>query len=375
MNRTALNDRIQWNAAAASLPGRHFLQSWEWGEFKSRYGWKTERIVWRNSENGLILAAAQILTRRIRVGPVPASVQYVPKGPLMDWGNSALAGAVLGDLERKARDEHAIQMKLDPDVVLGWGTPDSPEDRTEETGRITEASLRARHWRFSAEQVQFRNTAILDLHPDEDALLAGMKQKTRYNIRIALKHGVAIRPGNGADLPMLYRMYAETAARDGFVIRPETYYTDLWNSFLQAGSAQPLIAEVDGLPIAALVLFHFGGHGWYFHGMSREMHREKMPNYLLQWEAIRWLRGRGADSYDLWGAPDEFRETDSMWGVYRFKLGFGAQTVRHIGAWDFAPSPAVYAAYHTVLPRLLDITRALSRRRTRSLAEDSGGMG
>jgi len=369
MIQRMVNSRSEWNAAIAGLPDSHILQTWEWGEFKSRTGWTAERLIWQESDAGPILAAAQILTRTHRLGPIPAVIQYVPKGPLMDWDNPGLAGAVLRDLEQRARNSRAIQIKIDPDVVVGRGLPSSPEDQTPSPGRTAENHLAKRNWRFSAEQIQFRHTAILDLHPDEDALLAGMKQKTRYNIRIAMKHGVTVRAGLEQDLPMLYQMYAETATRDGFVIRPAAYYLDLWTSLLRAGMAQPLIAEMEGLPVAALVLFFFAGKGWYFHGMSRERHREKMPNYLLQWEAMRWLRGQGNQIYDLWGAPNTFTESDPMWGVYRFKLGFGAETVRHLGAWDFAPSPAVYHAYHRLLPRMLDITRALSRRRTRALAD------
>jgi peptidoglycan pentaglycine glycine transferase (the first glycine) len=143
---------------------------------------------------------------------------------------------------------------------------------------------------------------------------------------------------------------------------------------MRAGRAQPLVAEVEGLPVAALILFHAADRGWYLYGMSRALHREKMPNHLLQWEAIRFLRGRGYACYDLWGAPDAFAERDPLWGVLQFKLGFGGDIVRFAGAWDFAPSRLRYAAYHRILPRLLDITRFLARRRTRKLADSSRGI-
>jgi peptidoglycan pentaglycine glycine transferase (the first glycine) len=363
--------RDEWNAAVSGLPGAHILQSWEWGECKARYGWTVDRRLWLRDDRRPC-AAAQILRRRIRFGPFSAAVLYVPKGPLLDWRDKAVGDEVLAALEDLARREGAIQVKIDPDLVVATGEPDTPRNAPDHAGLDAVAGWKRRGWRFSREQIQFRNTVILDLRPEEEALLARMKQKTRYNIRLAGKRGVRVRAGSREDLPLLYQMYAETADRDGFIIRSGGYYTDIWQTMMQAGFAQALIAEAEGLPVAALILFRFAGRGWYFYGMSREMHREKMPNHLLQWEAVRWLRGHGAAQYDLWGAPDEFSATDPLWGVYTFKLGYGAEVVRHAGAWDFAPSPLRYAAYNTILPRALDLTRAVARRRTRMIAGNAG---
>ncbi len=129
-------------------------------------------------------------------------------------------------------------------------------------------------------------------------------------------------------------------------------------------SAEPLIAEMDGAPVAAVFIFYFAGRAFYLYGMSREAHREKMPNYLLQWEAMKRAKARGCTSYDLWGAPDEFNESDTMWGVYRFKEGLGGQVVRTLGAWDFPASRFWYKTYTQIVPRLLDIMRSRGRART-----------
>ncbi|MBN2084635.1 MAG: peptidoglycan bridge formation glycyltransferase FemA/FemB family protein [Anaerolineales bacterium] len=366
MNSQPVIDPEVWDSSIAPLPGAHALQAWDWGEAKSRFGWSVERRTW--DIDGSIVAAAQILRRSVRAGPVSATLFYVPKGPLLDWHSPRIRNAVLADLEAIARRAHAIQIKIDPDLIIGRGVPASAPEKTDEPGCEAVRALENRGWRFSPEQVQFRNTVILDLQPEESALLAAMKPKTRYNIRLAQKHGVSVREGAEQDLPLLYRMYAETADRDSFVIRSEEYYRDVWGAMMRAGRARPLIAEVEGLPVAALILFHFASRGWYLYGMSRALHREKMPNHLLQWEAMRWLKHRGASAYDLWGAPDVFAESDPMWGVFQFKTGFGGQVIRFSGAWDFAPSTLRYSAYHRILPRILDFTRILARRRTRKLA-------
>jgi lipid II:glycine glycyltransferase (peptidoglycan interpeptide bridge formation enzyme) len=376
-------DVHQWNDPVSGLPHSHILQSWEWGEFKSRYGWSARRLVW-NDANGHPVAAAQVLRRTI--GPptsnlrLPTSILYVPKGPLLDWGNESLRARVLDDLQVLARRERAIFIKIDPDTPpLSPSSPHAKRERSPEGAKSKDAvggdgggvtsDLRLRTWRFSRDQIQFRNTVTLDLRRSEDEILAGMKQKTRYNVRLAEKKGVRIRPGALADLDLLYRMYAETSVRDGFVIRSADYYRDAWGSFMRAGLAQPLIAEVEGEPVSALILFKFARTAWYIYGMSRETHREKMPNHLLQWEAMRWAKASGCETYDFWGAPDEFDESDPMWGVWKFKAGFGGQVVRRIGAWDYAPSPFLYRLYTVILPRVLEVMRWRGKRKTRAVLE------
>ncbi len=334
--------RTQWNAALAELPAAHVLQTWEWGAFKSRYGWQPVRYLWLDDDRPR--AAASVLTRRL--GRWPTAVMYVPKGPALDYENAALLEQVLAHLETTARRERALFVKIDPDVRA-----DTPE------GEAVVGTLRRRGWRGSCEQIQFRNTILLDLTRSPNELLAAMKSKWRYNVRLAARKGVTVRRGTLTDMPLLYKMYAETAARDGFVIRPEVYYHDAWGAFIEAGLAQPLIAEVEREPMAMVLIFRFAGRAWYMYGASRAGHRDKMPNHLLQWEAMQWAREQGCTVYDMWGAPDVLDESDPLWGVYRFKRGFGGEFVRYIGAWDFPVSRPGYWLYTGVMPRVLATMR------------------
>lgn len=345
-----------WDAHIAGLPHSHLLQSWAWGDFKANYGWHARRLAWAMAGGP---AAAQVLTRGW-LGLL--RVLYVPKGPLLDWQDAAQRAQVLDTLQDLARREHAIFVKIDPDVAVSIGPPGAEQPSA--IGQELEADLRRRGWRFSPDQIQFRNTVRLDLTPSLEALLAGMKPKTRYNVRLAERKGVRVRAGTAGDLDLLYRLYAETSVRDGFVIRSLDYYHDAWGRFMTAGLAQPFIAEVDGQAVSALIVFRFAGTAWYMYGMSLEAHRDKMPNHLLQWQAIRWAKAQGCDTYDFWGAPDEFVETDPLWGVWRFKEGFGGQVVRHIGAWDYAPSALLYRLYTTILPRVIQLMRRRGRRET-----------
>lgn len=364
----AFMDAGSWNSLIQRLPSPHLLQTWEWGQFKSRYSWQPLHRSW-DSTNGKPVAAALILKRVLsrRLGNW-ASVLYVPKGPLLDWQDSSITAMVLDDLARIARQQGAIFIKIDPDVALARGLPEDPASQSDNLGLQLVDRLKAGGWQFSQDQIQFRNTMELDLSLSEDDILAGMKQKTRYNIRLSSRRGVSVRLGETGDLAELYRLYAETSLRDGFVIRSADYYLDLWGSFIRAGLAEPWIAEAGGSTVAGLMLFHFGQRAWYLYGMSSELEREKMPNYLLQWEAIRRAKALGCQVYDLWGAPDNFSASDSMWGVYRFKEGLGAGVVRHIGAWDLPVRPNLYLLYTRVLPWILERMRRRGNQQTRQVA-------
>jgi lipid II:glycine glycyltransferase (peptidoglycan interpeptide bridge formation enzyme) len=339
---------VAWNQTLLRLSAPHVLQSWEWGAFKSRHGWSATRWVLQQAD-GTPRAAALVLRRRLP--RLPFSLLYIPKGPILDHADAPAWEAILAHLERLAHRRRAVFVKIDPDVS---------HDEDAVCNRLS-----ARGWRPSREQIQFRNTMTLDLTQDEDALLAAMKSKWRYNVRLAGRKGVRVRPGTMDDLPLLYAMYHETALRDGFVIRPLAYYEDLWGSFIQRGLAQPLIAEVEGQAVAMVLLFYFGDRAWYMYGASRNQQRDKMPNHLLQWEAMRWAKSAGCAVYDMWGAPDEAVESDPLWSVYRFKRGFGAAWVRHIGAYDYPASRLWYWGYSVAMPRLLELMRRRHWRRVR----------
>lgn len=359
MTPRLVDDRRRWNEALLRLPAPHVLQSWEWGAVKAQTGWSAQRLVWLEEEQPA--AAASFLLRRL--AGLPWGVAYAPKGPLLDWSRQALAEQVLADLEAHARRHRALFVKIDPDVDLDG-----------RRGQAVLDLLARRGWRPSAEQIQFRNTALLDLAQDEEALLAAMKPKGRYNVRLASRRGVQVRQGGLADLPAFYALYAETGQRDGFIVRPFGYYEQTWRTFMQpaderAPAAHLLLAAVEGDVVAGLMLFRFGQTAWYMVGASSERQRQAMPNHLLQWEAMRLARSCGCTVYDLWGAPDVLEEADPMWGVWRFKESLGAAFVRHIGAWDFPVTRLGYWAYCAAMPRILQLMR-----RRRHLAGAGAGI-
>jgi lipid II:glycine glycyltransferase (peptidoglycan interpeptide bridge formation enzyme) len=342
-----IKDKVNWDGAIRTLPAAHILQSWAWTETKAQTGWRAQRMLW--TADGRPAAAAALLTRRL-TAHLPVSVAYVPKGPVVDWNCALLVGQVLQEIEEEARRRNAIFVKIDPDV-----RSDTP------AGQAVRTVLVQRGWRVSDEQIQFRNTMITDLAPDEETLLANMKPKWRYNIRLSERRGVVVRDGTAADLPAFYKMYAETGERDGFLVRPYSYYESLWSQFLAEGLAHLLLAELDGRFVAGLMLFRFGATAWYFYGASTATARDAMPNHALQWAALRRAKASGCSRYDWWGAPDRLEDDDPMWGVYRFKVGFGGEFVPWIGAWDFPISHPLYWLYTVAMPRFLELARRRHR--------------
>ena len=383
-----------WNELISKLPSPHFLQTYEWGQVKANYGWVPYYVVWtedgkwkvESTQQSLstfhspVVAACLILKKQIltRGFVARSSILYAPKGPLMDWNNTVLQTRVLNDLQSFAKQQGAIFLKIDPDIVFGRGVPNSESDVTENSGQAAREELtRRRGWVYSSDQIQFRNTVLIDVTSTEEEMLARMKPKTRYNIRLAEKKGVTVRAGTADDLSMLYKMYAETSVRDGFVIRDENYYMTVWKLFMSnverltfnVPFCAPLIAEVENEPVAAIFLFMFAGSAYYVYGMSRNRHREKMPTYLLQWDAMKRAKANGCNAYDLWGAPEIFDESDSMWGVYRFKEGLGGEVIRTLGAYDFAPSKLWYKLYAEIVPRVLDVMRSRGKEKMKQALE------
>lgn len=338
------SDPSAWNQGLLAFPDPHVLQTWEWGEVKVQTGWRAFPLLFKRDAR----TVAQALVLRRPVPATPLGLGYTPKGPILDWRDEDTAAAVLRALTEVARALRLLFLKIDPDV--------SPD---EEVGQSILRALQHQGWRFSPQQIQFRNTVLVDLSGEEEDLLARMKSKWRYNIRLATRRGVRVREGTAADLPTFYALYEETAQRDGFLIRPYTYYEHTWRHFLARGMAALLLAEWEGETVAGLMLFLFGKRAWYMYGASGSGEaRRHMPNHLLQWEAMRLARARGCTVYDMWGAPDELVESDPMWGVYRFKQGFGGYFRRWIGAWDYPVYPRLYRLYVHTLPRAM---RRLSR--------------
>lgn len=320
----AILTELEWTRFLEGHPTAHLLQTSPWGSFKAEFGWQVERVV--VSDTG-----AQVLFRSL---PLGFSFAYLPKGPVgPDWN------ALWPVLDKACRRRRAVLLKIEPDA---WET-DKPS-----------AGEGARLPGFigGADPIQPRRTILISLEGGEADWLARMKQKTRYNIRLAEKKGVVVRESQ--DLDTFYQLMQVTGQRDGFGVHSPDYFRRAHALFHPQGMCALLVAEYEGRPLAGLMVFARGTRAWYFYGASNDEERNRMPTYLLQWEAMRWAKARGCTEYDLWGVPDAEETTleagfetrsDGLWGVYRFKRGFGGVLQRSVGAWDRPYLPLVYPLY------------------------------
>jgi peptidoglycan pentaglycine glycine transferase (the first glycine) len=328
----------QWNPFVVSHPQGHILQTTAWAQLKSEFGWSAEQIPLKRE--GQICAGAQVLFRPL---PLGRTIAYVPKGPLVDWQDAALCQELFTALHQRCRERHAILLKIEPDVN---------DDPTLEQ--------RFARWRFqpSAQTVQPRRSILIDTTLDENQILTGMKSKTRYNIRLADRKGVQIRQGRDDDLDAFTHLMTVTGQRNEFGVHSAHYYKRAYALLAPLHMARLFLATYDGQPIAGVMALTCGPKAWNMFSASANQHREKMPNYALQWAAICWAKTRGCATYDLWGVPDHDEQTlesqfaernDGMWGLYRFKRGFGGTLVRYAGAFDYVYSKPLYALYRLAL--------------------------
>jgi len=330
------NQREDWNAFAAQEPSFALLQSWEWGEFKERLGWKVFRIAVQ--EQGRIIAGAQMLIR-----PLPSrlvSVAYVPRGPIGNWLDQRVASLLLSELHRVARLHRAIFLKIEPPLSYN-----PTIDRT----------LQHYHFRLSLYANQPRATIMLNLQPGLDDILLQMRRRTREYIKYSARKGVSVRVGGRDDLPSFYNLMQITGRRGHFPSRARLYYEQEWQAFADHSQSVLLMATHQDQLLAVHMAYRFGDQAAYFHGGSSNDHTALRPNYLLVWEAIKWAKEQGCRTYDLWGIPDEVGQavsegkelpapdrTDGLWGVYQFKSGFTKNVVYYVGAYDYAYSPLLY---------------------------------
>jgi len=314
----------EWNAFLETHPNAHLLQTGEWGVLKLAFGWQVTRLV--HDDTG-----AQVLFRRL---PFGSSIAYIPKGPVSSGKVSAGSEQFYSELDRICKQKHAIFLKIEPDE---W----------DNTKQEWPATLRP-----SAYNIQPPRTLVIDLNGSEEDILMRMKQKTRYNIRLAEKKGITVRAWD--DLPAFHRMMLVTGGRDAFGVHSLDYYRKAYDLFRPTGMAELLVAEHAGIPLAALMVFARGKRAWYIYGASGDEGRNLMPTYLLQWEAMRWALFKGCTEYDLWGVPDEDEQTleanfteqnDGLWGVYRFKRGFGGKLERAARSLDRVYNPLLYRLY------------------------------
>jgi lipid II:glycine glycyltransferase (peptidoglycan interpeptide bridge formation enzyme) len=330
-------DSARWSDFVAASPAGDVLQCMEWGELKSRTGWRPFTVAVIEQE--AIVAGATVLCRR---APLGRSLLYCPRGPVVDLlANTAACEALIQALRELAREQRALAIKIDPPVAAA---------------KAGDALRTLGFRRAPVAEVGFGGTqprAVMKLSPlgDDDALLARFKPKTRYNLRLAERKGVEVTGETTRDdLRAFHRVLLETGERDGFHVRGLDYYEALWDCLIERGLGRLFLARHEGQVLAGAIDFRLGHQCWYVYGASSNARRNLMPNHLLQWRMIQWARDNGCTVYDFRGVPLDRPGVEDLGGLVRFKAGFAADYVEYVGEWDLPLSALWYGAFNLLEP-------------------------
>jgi peptidoglycan pentaglycine glycine transferase (the first glycine) len=301
-----------WDRLLLAQPEGNLLQSWKWGELQTRFGWTVERLAFHEGRSGVCS-----MQRSATLFPGGA-VFYVPRGPAVAERERLL---VLDELERRASAGRALLLRVEPNVPVGDEWPAFFEGRGFAKGKA----------------VQPEATRLLRIDVDPETLKAGFKPKTRYNLNLAEKKGVTVRASR--DVATFARLALDTGKRQGIHLPGVTYYQAALELFAPSDEVRLYLAEHEGDVLGGIMVFRFGRTAYYLFGGSSDRKRELMPNYLLHWQAILDFKALGCDTYDWWGIPEEPAPDHPWFGLYRFKTGFGGETVRYVGLYEHVLRP------------------------------------
>jgi lipid II:glycine glycyltransferase (peptidoglycan interpeptide bridge formation enzyme) len=330
----------EWDAFVEQTAGGHHAQASLWAQAKAALGWAAARVI--VTQDGRILGGAQVFL--VRPLPLVGTVGYVPRGPLCAAADDlSTAALVLEGLHRLSRASGVRCLVVQPP-----GNGDTLARRLPAWG----------FWPSAIGRSQPTATLRLDLAAEPETLLGGMHPQTRYNVRLGLRRGVAVRRATAADVPTFCRLLAATARRQGFAPDSEAYVTELHRRLGPRGWLELFIAEYQGEPVSAALAVCFGDTVFYKRGAWSGRHGSHRPNEAMQWHIIQWARARGYRYYDfegidpvvaaavLRGEPPDLagRTIDS------FKLGFGGQAVLFPGAYGYIYNPVLRWAWQRAQP-------------------------
>ncbi len=338
MEARLIANRRQWNEFVATTATGHLCQTYEWAENSGEEAGSGSLRV--GVLEGDQLVAAMLLVRS-KAGGVRAPFFYAPRGPVCADPNSPALPLLITFAKREVRKRGGFLIRAEPNV---------PQDDA-----AWPTVLKQLGFHPTSHVIYLRGAWVTDLTANEDQLLANMMTTWRQNIRAGARKGLTVRLGSGeADLEAFYQLLVETGKRDHFYVYPKELFRQMLSSYsaesaARDGTAQMalLLAEHEGEPVAAATVAVLGKWSWNLHSGSsgKPEHRKLRPNYILQWECMRWVKAHGADYYDWRTIPDVLKPGEELYGVYEFKRGFGGFVRRVIPTQDLVVRPAIYYPY------------------------------
>ena len=317
----------EYEAFVQSHPKGNFAQSYLWGKQKPAWIWKAIAV---RGEDGKIKGSMAVMIRKMPM--VGRTLMYACRGPVCDLDDRETFGQLLEGAKALAREHKSYVIKIDPDV---------PSSNTAFAEMLQSFGFRSKEGGKNFEAIQPRYVFSLDVEgKTEEEILAGFHQKWRYNIRVAQKKGVEVRLCGKEMVPAFADLMLTTGVRDGFVTRQPEYFAAMLDNLGE--HCRLYMAFHEGTPIAGTLAIHYGDKVWYLYGASSNEHRNLKPNYLLQWNMIQWAIETGCRVYDFRGVSGDVSEDNPLYGLYRFKKGFGGDFTEFVGEMDLVLNKPVY---------------------------------
>jgi peptidoglycan pentaglycine glycine transferase (the first glycine) len=310
-------------------PAGGFHQSFAWAHFKRIDGWNSYKIgVYKNNK---LVAGSIVLQFSFQNG---TNFLYLPEGPILDYQNE----------ENLFWQWRALQTAIHSIVDI------SKETITTHL-RIEPRIESCPKWFLSGFKkapinLQPKFTQVIDLKKSQSKLLEEMKQKGRYNIKIAEKNELSVTqfPLNKKSLDSFYALYSQTYQRNKFDGKPKEFFQAFFQS--HKNNATVFIARHQKKDLAIGVVVHSGNRATYLYGASSNENRKLMAPYLLHWEIIKDSKNKGFKSYDLWGVNRSIEDKDHPWhGLSRFKKQLGGEQLNFVGSHDYVYQKDLYEAF------------------------------
>lgn len=324
MELLTLDKYEEFDSFVKGHPQSSFTQATFWGKVKDNWG--LEGVISRG-EDGKIKGTVLVLTQKVPL--IGTTFMYAPRGPVCNLDDKETLADLKKGIDVLAKKHNAHMFKMDTDVLF---------ENAEFAQTAKAMGFEQSYGPDGFEGIQARFNYKLYINGrSEDEMLASFHQKTRYNIRVAQKHGVEIKVGGKADLGEFMRLMRITGERDGFNIRPQVYFERMLDALGE--NVRLYMAYYEGQAISGAITTNFGDKTCYVYGASDNEHRNVMPNYLIQWEMIRWAVEKGCRIYDFQGVSGILEESNPMYGLYRFKKGFQGQLDELGGEFDLVYKP------------------------------------
>lgn len=336
------NETQKYEDFLSSHPKGHFMQSVRWAGVKK--DWKNVIIVCED-KNGNIRGSMSILIRKVPV--LPYTLMYCPRGPVCDIYDEDTIKELTESVRELAKREKAYVLKIDPDVL---SSNKKFESIMKDCGYTVGRDVK------NFEGVQPRYVFRLNIKDkNEQEIMDIFHPKTRYNIRLAIKKGVTAKIGSREDLVDFHKIMLETGARDGFIVRNLAYFQAMFDA-MGSGHLRLYIMEYEGKAVAGSIAIYYGNKVWYLYGASSNEYRSVMPNYLMQWEMIKWAMELKCEIYDFRGVSGDISEDNPLYGLYRFKKGFNGEFTEFISELSYIHKPFINFAMNN-LYKLLKVMR------------------